>query len=201
MAATSPRRATTRACPVRTRRSSCTQADARHVEAGVAELDVLHRLNVRMPTFASRFGWTGSPKSQRKRGWAPRNGGSLKSNPALSDLAVCVGSCSCRWSLSACWRPGARTRTPRRTTRWALRRSTPNSIWCRTTRSRRASSRRNSAPTWATPLRSIDGTRPVSPSIDLAAVCTQIWRADPTALATIHSDWIATQAMIADEAP
>jgi hypothetical protein len=32
----------------------------------------------------------------------------------------------------------------------------------------------------------------------LAAACTQIWRADPAALATIHSDWMATQALIAD---
>ena len=31
----------------------------------------------------------------------------------------------------------------------------------------------------------------------LAAVCTQIWRGDPTALAAIHSDWLATQALIA----
>ena len=35
--------------------------------------------------------------------------------------------------------------------------------------------------------------------IDLAEVCTQIWRADPTALDKIHSDWMATQAMIAAE--
>ena len=33
---------------------------------------------------------------------------------------------------------------------------------------------------------------------DLAAVCTQIWRGDPTALAAIHSDWMTTQALIAD---
>ena len=33
---------------------------------------------------------------------------------------------------------------------------------------------------------------------NLAEVCTQIWRADPTALAAIHSDWMETQAMIAD---
>lgn len=32
----------------------------------------------------------------------------------------------------------------------------------------------------------------------LAEVCTKIWRADPAALATIHSDWMATQASIAD---
>ena len=31
---------------------------------------------------------------------------------------------------------------------------------------------------------------------DLAEVCNQIWRADPTALARIHSDWMATQALI-----
>ena len=35
---------------------------------------------------------------------------------------------------------------------------------------------------------------------DLVEVCTQIWRSDPTALAKIHSDWMATQAAIA-EAP
>ena len=35
---------------------------------------------------------------------------------------------------------------------------------------------------------------------DLAAMCLEIWRADPTALAKIHSDWVATQAMVA-EAP
>ena len=29
---------------------------------------------------------------------------------------------------------------------------------------------------------------------NLAEVCTQIWRADPAALATIHSDWMATHA-------
>ena len=34
---------------------------------------------------------------------------------------------------------------------------------------------------------------------DLAAVCKQIWRADPAALATIHTDWMATQAMIGAE--
>jgi hypothetical protein len=33
---------------------------------------------------------------------------------------------------------------------------------------------------------------------DLAEVCTQIWRDDPTALAAIHSDWLATQALIAE---
>ena len=32
---------------------------------------------------------------------------------------------------------------------------------------------------------------------DLAEVCTQIWRADPSKLEKIHSDWMATQAMIA----
>ena len=35
---------------------------------------------------------------------------------------------------------------------------------------------------------------------DLAEVCTRIWRADPAALATIHSEWMTTQALIA-EAP
>jgi hypothetical protein len=33
---------------------------------------------------------------------------------------------------------------------------------------------------------------------DLAEVCTKIWRVDPADLATIHSDWMATQAAIAD---
>jgi hypothetical protein len=32
---------------------------------------------------------------------------------------------------------------------------------------------------------------------DLAEVCNQIWRADPAALAAIHSDWMATEALIA----
>ena len=32
---------------------------------------------------------------------------------------------------------------------------------------------------------------------DLEDVCVQIWRADPTKLAAIHSDWMATQAAIA----
>jgi hypothetical protein len=32
---------------------------------------------------------------------------------------------------------------------------------------------------------------------NLAEVCNQIWRADPAALATIHSDWLATRASIA----
>jgi hypothetical protein len=32
---------------------------------------------------------------------------------------------------------------------------------------------------------------------DLAEVCTQIWHREPTALAAIHSDWMATQALIA----
>ena len=41
--------------------------------------------------------------------------------------------------------PDARTRTPRRTTRWAPRRPWRTSTWCRTTRSRRASSGRSSA--------------------------------------------------------
>ena len=35
---------------------------------------------------------------------------------------------------------------------------------------------------------------------DLAEVCLQIWRDEPTALAAIHSDWMETQALIA-EAP
>ena len=35
---------------------------------------------------------------------------------------------------------------------------------------------------------------------DLAEVCTEIWRADPAALETIHSEWMETQALIA-EAP
>jgi hypothetical protein len=30
---------------------------------------------------------------------------------------------------------------------------------------------------------------------DLADVCNQIWSDDPTALATIHSDWMETQAL------
>ena len=30
---------------------------------------------------------------------------------------------------------------------------------------------------------------------DLAEVCNGIWRADPAALAAIHSDWIETQAL------
>ena len=30
---------------------------------------------------------------------------------------------------------------------------------------------------------------------DLAEVCNRIWRADPAALATIHSDWMETQAL------
>ncbi len=30
---------------------------------------------------------------------------------------------------------------------------------------------------------------------DLAEVCNQIWRDDPAALATIHSDWMAAQAL------
>jgi len=30
---------------------------------------------------------------------------------------------------------------------------------------------------------------------DLTEVCNQIWRADPAALATIHSDWMETQAL------
>jgi hypothetical protein len=33
---------------------------------------------------------------------------------------------------------------------------------------------------------------------DLAEACNQIWRADPAALATIHSDWMTTQALIAE---
>jgi hypothetical protein len=32
---------------------------------------------------------------------------------------------------------------------------------------------------------------------NLAKVCNQIWRADPAALATIHSDWMETQALVA----
>jgi hypothetical protein len=32
---------------------------------------------------------------------------------------------------------------------------------------------------------------------DLAELCLQIWRADPAALETIHSDWIATQTAVA----
>ena len=32
---------------------------------------------------------------------------------------------------------------------------------------------------------------------DLVEVCNEIWRADPAALATIHSDWMATQALTA----
>jgi hypothetical protein len=32
---------------------------------------------------------------------------------------------------------------------------------------------------------------------DLEDVCVQIWRADPTKLAAIHSGWMATQAAIA----
>jgi hypothetical protein len=32
---------------------------------------------------------------------------------------------------------------------------------------------------------------------NLAETCTKIWRADPAALETIHSDWVATQALIA----
>jgi hypothetical protein len=32
---------------------------------------------------------------------------------------------------------------------------------------------------------------------NLAAACTQIWRADPTALAAIHSDWMAMHALTA----
>jgi hypothetical protein len=33
---------------------------------------------------------------------------------------------------------------------------------------------------------------------DLAEECNRIWRADPNALETIHSDWLDTQASIAD---
>jgi hypothetical protein len=32
---------------------------------------------------------------------------------------------------------------------------------------------------------------------NLAEACNQIWRADPAALATIHSDWMAAQEVIA----
>ncbi len=32
---------------------------------------------------------------------------------------------------------------------------------------------------------------------DLVEACNQIWLADPAALATIHSDWMATQALTA----
>ena len=32
---------------------------------------------------------------------------------------------------------------------------------------------------------------------NLAEVCTQIWRAEPTALAAIHADWMETKAVIA----
>lgn len=35
---------------------------------------------------------------------------------------------------------------------------------------------------------------------DLAEVCTQIWRADPSKLEKIHSEWMAAQAMLG-EAP
>ena len=126
--------------------------------------------------------------------------GRRSSRPGLlPDLAVCVGSCSCRWPLSACWRPGARTRTPRRTTRSALRQSTPNldllphdqvTSCVESTKFGAFVGDAAALDRWNSAGQSDD---------DLAEVCTQIWRADPTALDKIHSDWMATQAMIAAE--